>query len=153
MLRSLLIAGALNLGFLVALGEALMRPPRGEPTAAHVLFACVNPRPPRLIGHTWVAEWLQLEWFNIRFNAAQRARYVGDASGFGDGVVGLEEAAAHWFHKDVAALSAGEASFLAALPQSPSLLDPSRHRKNARRLARRMAWVQTSCFVSEAARE
>jgi penicillin-binding protein 1C len=61
-------------------------------------------------------------------------QYVNRAY-FGRGAYGIEAAARTYFGKSATALSAGEATLLAALPRSPALYDPLRHLDRA--LARR----------------
>jgi penicillin-binding protein 1C len=62
------------------------------------------------------------------------AHYLNRAF-YGHGSYGIEEAALRYFGKPAAALSAGEATFLAVIPRAPSYYDPIRH--PGRLLARR----------------
>jgi penicillin-binding protein 1C len=50
---------------------------------------------------------------------------------FGGGCVGVEAASKRWLGKPSSDLSASEAAFLAGLPQSPTLYDPSRRPESA----------------------
>lgn len=141
MLRALALSSVLNGMFMLAIGEALMPPPRVAPTAAHWLLACVEQQPPRPIGYTPVGEYLRLLWFNARFNEAQRARFTGEEMRFGNGVVGLDAAAQHWFHKDAVELTAGESLLLVALPRSSRLGSANVHR-----LTRRARHIAAKCL-------
>ena len=50
---------------------------------------------------------------------------------FGDNVIGVQEAAQHYFSKTPNELTVGEAALLAGLVRAPSYFSPSRHHDRA----------------------
>lgn len=76
---------------------------------------------------------------------------------FGNGAIGLRAAARTYFGKPVAALTTGEAVFLACLPRAPRAYDPYQHveqalRRRDRVLARLVAHGQLDRDAAQAAR-
>ena len=108
----------------------------GGSTISEQLIKLAQPRPRTLKSKVFEAmqAWrLETLWSKDRILAAYLNRLD-----YGNLDLGCAEAAHAYFHKPLGDLSAAEAAFLAALPQSPTRLNPYRHFERARQ---RQQWV------------
>ena len=108
----------------------------GGSTISEQLIKLSQPRPRTLFSKLLeaVQAWrLEEVWSKDRILAAYLNRLD-----YGNLHFGCAEAAHAYFNKPLADLSTAEAAFLAALPQSPTRLNPYRHPERARR---RQQWV------------
>ncbi len=108
----------------------------GGSTISEQLIKLAQPRPRTLFSKVLeaVQAWrLEEVWTKDRILAAYLNRLD-----YGNLNFGCAEAAHAYFNKPLADLSLAEAAFLAALPQSPTRLNPYRHMERARQ---RQQWV------------
>jgi penicillin-binding protein 1C len=124
----------------------------GGSTLTMQLARLLEPRPRTLWGKAWEA---------IVAGRIERAlskpeileQYLNRVY-YGNGAWGAEAAARFYFGKPAAALSLGEAAFLAVLPRGPEAYDPFRHLVVAlRRRSHILGEMESAGFTSPAARD
>lgn len=112
----------------------------GASTITQQLIKQVEPRPRTLRTKflEWVQAWrLEREWDKAQILQA----YLGRID-YGNGCLGLGEAARHYFGKRAADLDLAESAFLAGLPQAPTRLNP---RRQFARAKARQEWILGRC--------
>lgn len=112
----------------------------GASTITQQLIKQVEPRPRTLRTKLleWVQSWrLEREWDKAQILQA----YLGRID-YGNGCLGLGEAARHYFGKRAADLELAESALLAGLPQAPTRLNPRRHFARAKA---RQEWILGRC--------
>ncbi len=98
----------------------------GHPNVRKQISQLMFCEPSRML-ERHLKEWRVAEQLRWRFSSNELLTIYANRVGFGENSIGVQAAAAHYFHKQPNQLDVEEAALLAGLTQRPTYLSPHKH--------------------------